>query len=120
MSYLTLKIVHLVGLALLFMGLAGVLACGATPTTSPATRRIFMISHGVGLLILLFSGFTLALQLGIGRNLPGWIWMKMAIWLMAGGTVILARRFSQYAALLMVYFAVLVALAAWLALYKPF
>ena len=120
MSYLTLKIIHLAGLALTFMGLAGVLASSAAEASIPAIRRLFMISHGVGLVILLVTGFTLALQLGIGKNLPGWIWGKVVIWLLAGGSVAAARRLCRFQVPMMVWFLALVAVAAWLALYKPF
>ncbi len=120
MSYLSLKVIHLIGLALTFMGLAGALASSTSAPAPSATRRIFAVSHGVGLVILLASGFTLALQLGIGRNLPGWIWGKLVIWLLAGVTLTLVRRFSRFQVSLLVYFVVLVGLAAWLALYKPF
>ena len=120
MSYVTLKVFHLIGLALTFMGLAGALAANAVPSASPATRRIFVISHGVGLVVLLISGFLLLVQLGIGKNLPGWVWGKVIIWLLAGASLTLVRRFCRFQAPLLLYLAVLVGLAAWLALYKPF
>jgi hypothetical protein len=120
MSYLTLKIVHLTALALTFMGLAGVLVSSAAVSEIPITRRIFMISHGLGLVILLISGFTLALQLGIGKNLPGWIWGKVVIWLLVGASAIVAHRWCRFPVPMLVWFTALVACAAWLALYKPF
>ena len=52
MSYLTLKVFHLVALALTFMGLAGSLAYNAVSSGASITRRIFAISHGIGLLLL--------------------------------------------------------------------
>jgi hypothetical protein len=117
MTYPTLKIFHLIGLALTFMGLAGALAANAASSPS---RRIFVISHGVGLVVLLISGFFLLVQLGIGKNLPGWVWGKVIIWLLAGASLTLVRRFFRFQAPLLLYLAVLVGLAAWLALYKPF
>lgn len=120
MSYLTLKIIHLTGLALTFMGLAGVLASSAAAPAASAPRRLFMICHGLGLVVLLVTGFTLALQLGIGKNLPGWIWGKIVIWLLVGASATVARRLCRFQVQILVWFLVLVAGAAWLALYKPF
>jgi hypothetical protein len=120
MSYLTLKVIHLVALALTFMGLAGALATNVASPGPSITRRIFAISHGIGLLFLLITGFLLLIQLGIGKNLPGWVWAKVIIWLLAGVSATLVRRFARFQVPLLVYLAVLVGLGAWLALYKPF
>src|SRR5246127_2994719 len=120
MSYLTLKVVHLVALALTFMGLAGALASNAVSPGPSLTRRIFAISHGLGLILLLITGFFLLMQLGIGKNLPGWVWGKVIIWLLAGASATLVRRFARFQVPMLVYLALLVGLGAWLALYKPF
>jgi hypothetical protein len=63
MSYLTLKIIHLTGLSLTFMGLAGVLASSVSAPAMPGPRRLFLTCHGLGLVILLVTGFALTLQL---------------------------------------------------------
>jgi uncharacterized membrane protein SirB2 len=120
MPYLTLKVLHLVAVALTFMGLAGALASNAVSPGPSITRRIFAISHGLGLLLLLITGFLLLIQLGIGKNLPGWVWGKVIIWLIAGASATLVRRFARFQVSLLVYLAALVGLGAWLALYKPF
>ena len=120
MPYLTLKVLHLVAVALTFMGLAGALASHAVSPGPSITRRIFAISHGLGLLLLLITGFPLLIQLGIGKNLPGWVWGKVIIWLLAGISATLVRRFARFQVPLLVYLAALVGLGAWLALSKPF
>ena len=120
MSYLTLKIIHLTGLALTFMGLAGVLASSVAAPAMPGPRRLFLTCHGLGLVILLVTGFALTLQLGIGKNLPGWIWGKVVIWLLVGASATVARRLCRFQVSILVWFLILVAGAAWLALYKPF
>src|ERR1700752_612425 len=103
MPYLTLKVVHLVALALTFMGLAGALASNAVSPGPSLPRRIFAISHGLGLLLLLISGFVLLIQLGIGKNLPGWVWGKVIIWLLVGASLMLVRRFSKFKGPLLLY-----------------
>ena len=120
MSYLTLKVIHLIAIALTFMGLAGALASNAVSPGPSITRRIFAISHGIGLIVLLITGFLLVQQLGLGKNMPGWVWGKVIIWLFAGASATLVRRFAKFQVPLLVYLAALVGLAAWLALYKPF
>jgi uncharacterized membrane protein SirB2 len=82
MSYQVLKIVHVTGLALTFMGLAGVLGLKMSGETRPKQRWIFFVAHGLGLLLLLASGFTLVVKLGLmssGHRLPSWV--QWAAWL---------------------------------------
>lgn len=123
MSYHTLVIAHVTGLALVFMGLAGVLGMKMGGEARPKQRWIFFASHGLGLLLLLSSGFALVNRLGLmsgGRFLPGWVQAKLVIWLLAGGAVVLASRLSRYAGWVLLIFAALVVLAAWLGIAQPF
>ncbi len=120
MDYPTLKIIHLTGLALTFMGLAGVLASRAATDAVFKKRWIFHASHGLGLLILLVTGFALAGQLHLMHPVPGWLQGKMFIWLLAGVAMTLATRFSRFAGPILAGYALLVAVAAWLAINKPF
>jgi len=119
MDYPTLKIIHLAGLALTFMGLSGILAIKTTGEAPFAKRLIFHVSHGLGLLILIFSGFALGHQLGI-HEAPRWLKAKFGIWLLAGGSMVLATRFSRFAGPILIFFILLVVTAAWLAIEKPF
>ncbi len=124
MSYATLKIVHLAGLALTFMGLAGVLATSATGDSLPKGRWLFRATHGLGLLLLLATGFALADQLKQMGNemhpVPGWIKAKLGIWLLTGASLALAARLGRFAVLVLVFLTALVVAAAWLAIAKPF
>lgn len=119
MDYPTLKIIHLAGLAMTFMGLTGILAIRMTGQAPLAKRLIFHFSHGLGLLMLLVTGFAMAAKLGI-HSPPGWLKGKMVIWLLAGGSMVLATRFSRFAGAILIFFILLVATAAWLAIDKPF
>lgn len=123
MSYQVLKIAHITGLALTFMGLAGILGMKMSAEARPKRRWIFFAAHGFGLLLLLVSGFMLVGKLGLmsgGHSLPGWVQAKLGIWLLAGGATVLASRLSRYAGLVLLIFTALVATAAWLAIAKPF
>lgn len=118
MEYFTLKIIHLTGLAMTFMGLAGLLALKFADAPTPRRRWMFHASHGAGLILLLASGIALGLQLGLTHPAPFWVVAKFGIWLLAGSSVIL-MRFSRFAGIILIYFSALVFAAAWLAIYKP-
>jgi uncharacterized membrane protein SirB2 len=119
MDYPTLRIVHLTGLALTFMGLAGVLALKFKGENTFKQRWIFHVAHGMGLLVILASGIGLGLKLGLVHPAPFWIIAKFGVWLLAGSAMILALRFSRFAGIILIYFTALVLAAAWLAIYKP-
>lgn len=120
MDYPTLRIIHLTGLALTVMGLAGVLASKAASEAVFKKRWIFHASHGVGMLLLLISGFALSGLLGLMHPMPGWLKAKFVILLLAGGAIAIATRFSRFAGWVLIFFAALVLAAAWLAIDKPF
>jgi hypothetical protein len=119
MDYTTLKIVHLTGLALTFMGLSGILAINMAGGAPFSKRLIFYIAQGVGLLLLIVTGFGLGAALGLHAP-PGWMKAKFVIWLLAGGAMVLATRFSRYGGAVLAIFTLLVVAAAWLAIDKPF
>lgn len=121
MSYEFYKILHVTGFIMVFLGLAGILALRmAGPNLSPRPYRLFAITHGVGLLIAFVAGFGLAARLNMFQNLPLWVWAKIAIWLVLGGAIALAKRKGQIGTPLLVFFIGLGCTAAWLAIAKPF
>jgi hypothetical protein len=120
MNHDTLKCIHVVGLALTFMGLTGILALRMAGQGKLPGRLLFHVSHGLGLLLIVVTGFMMASQLGVLHTAPPWLKGKMVIWLFAAGSVSLAARFSRYAVPVYLFFVALVATAAWLGLMKPF
>ena len=121
-SYSVYRLVHLVGIILLFVVLGG-LSYSATRTgkAGAASGRLPMILHGVALFIVLLGGFGLLARLGIvqGHAFPGWVWAKLGIWLLAGAAVVIPKRKPEWALGLFVLLPVLGGLAAWLAIFKP-
>lgn len=116
------KVLHLLAILVLFIsmgGLAMVTLRGGTDAEKKAARKPLMILHGVALLVILVAGFGMMARLGMmGGGWPGWIFGKVAIWVVLGGAVAMLKKpmgLTSYLALPIVG-----AIAAWLAIYKPF
>jgi hypothetical protein len=122
-SYPVYRVVHLLGIFILFVILGG-LAYGASraDTGGAVSRRTGMVLHGVGLFIVLLGGFGLLARLGVmhGMSWPGWVWAKLGIWALLGAAVVVPRRKPEWAGGLLLLLPALGGLAAWLAIFKPF
>lgn len=119
MSYEIYKIAHLLGLSLVVLSLGGIAlhAINGGSKASNSFRKGVMITHGVGLLLLLVAGFGMLARLGI-TGMPGWVIGKIVIWLILGALVGLAYK-QQLARKVWVAVPLLVVLAAALAIVKP-
>lgn len=123
MPYAAYKWLHLIGVFLLLLALGSVAthAMNGGTRESNAARRLSSISHGVGLLLVLVAGFGLLARLHImGAGLPGWVWAKIGVWVVLGGMLVLPYRMPRHAGALWGVTLLLAAVAAWLAIYKPF
>ena len=123
-SYQAYKVIHLFGVFLTLAALAGLAlaaANGATRQTNQA-RKLISLSHGIGLLVILLGGFGLLARLGVmhGSAFPGWVWAKLAIWVTMGALVALPYRRPDLARTVFIVLPFLGAVAAWLAISKPF
>lgn len=115
------KIMHILGLTIMLMGLAGVLfAFALNSVVPPKVRMMTFAFHGTGLLLMLVGGFGMLARLGLVNGLPLWIYAKLAIWLIFSGATVLAKRKLLPPGLFIVLAAALVGIATYLALYKPF
>jgi len=115
------KIFHLLGMALLLTSLAGVATHavgGGTKESNPAGRLLAM-AHGLGLLLVLVSGFGMLARLDLSFS-GGWVWVKVLIWLVLGAATALPYRSQAAARSLPIVLPLLVGLAACMALFKPF
>jgi hypothetical protein len=112
------KIVHLLGIMLMFSALGAVAATAAAGDHSPRLKKIGGLAHGLALLIILVGGFGMLARLGINTGWPLWIWLKLAIWVVFGAATVVARRASDKAIWLLFLLPVLGAVSAWLALYQ--
>ena len=84
-------------------------------------RKLAFITHGLGLLLILVSGFGMLARMGLVGGLPPWIHAKLTIWVLAGVAIAVAKRKSEklavwiYAATVLLGFT-----AAYIAIFKPF
>lgn len=120
MDYLIYKIIHLTGIAFTVAGL-GALAGHALMGGQKGVgiRRLAIVGHGLGLLLVLLGGFGMLARLNIHWPWPGWVLAKVGVWVLFGALATVAGKRAG-SKLSFVLVPVLVGLTAWIALYKPF
>jgi hypothetical protein len=118
MSYELYRVLHIIGIVLLFTSLGALAAIGGR--TDDRLRRFAAIIHGVAVAVILIAGFGLLARLKMFGGFPTWIWIKLGIWLTLAMAVLPLRRKSEFASWFFLAFPLLGGIAAWLAVYKPF
>ena len=119
MSYGFYKVVHVLGLLMLFSGLAGMIVhagTGGDRSRNPLRRALASL-HGGGLVLLLVSGFGILGEVGLG--FPVWAMAKLGLWLAFGALVAIPYRKPEWNGALLWLLPILGALAGYLAFYKP-
>ncbi len=109
MSYDFYRVLHLVGLAAVFLGLGGILAGG---------RKTFSMLHGIGLLILIVSGF--GMQAKGSLEFQGWLISMIAVWVVLGVVPVAIKKKVLPAPVAAIVALALVGAAAWLGIKRPF
>jgi hypothetical protein len=120
MPYQFYLVLHFLGIFLVLMPLAGIcfhLAAGGTREWP--LRKFAAMLHGIGLLIALIAGFGLLAKLGMMKSLPPWAIGKLVIWLILGAMPALLYRKAQMAKGWLFLVIALAVLAGGLAAYKP-
>jgi hypothetical protein len=116
LPYETYKTVHFIGLAMVLLSLGALIVHQQTILS----KRTLAVTHGIGLLLLLVTGFGMLAKAGI-HSVPGWVGGKLAIWLILGAYMALIPRLrNRQAGLLWWSIVVLVGTAGYLATTKPF
>ena len=110
------RIVHLLGVFFILLGLAALwgVAIGKGGVIDRKWRLSLAILHGIGMAIVLATG------LAMKGPWAGWLTAKLAIWLVLGASMVIAKRKAQIGVVLLVGWAVFAATAALLAINKPF
>lgn len=122
MSYEVYKVLHIFGVVLLYTALGGVTlhAMNGGTRDSNTSRAVASASHGVALLLILVAGFGMLAKLGLTAAIPGYVWAKLAVWLLLGAAIAIVPRQPSLAKALWWVFPLLGGAAAWLAIAKPF
>jgi hypothetical protein len=115
MPYATYKLLHLIGIVVLLLGLGVALS---TAKGSGAGRRIGLLLHGVGLLLVLVAGFGLQAKGNVG--FPAWLWAKIGAWVVLAFLPMVVRRSIVGAGTALVLAAAAAGAAVYLVLYRPF
>jgi uncharacterized membrane protein len=134
MSHAFYNLLHILGLILIIQSVASAVyfrlygagsvanvasATDATPVENPA-RKMLSILHGIGMLLILVSGFGMLARLGMTGGLPNWIYGKLVIWLIFGASIALVNRGKGSPMLWWILIIVLGGAAAWMGINKPF
>lgn len=117
LTYQTYKMLHYLGLILLFFGIGGVMIpsiAGLKLEGKP--RMVAFITHGIGMLLLIVAGFGMLARLQL-EGIPSWIHVKLAVWLIMGLAIGLAKRMPSWLVLIAILAIALI--APYMAIYKP-
>ena len=121
MSYQFYKVLHLLGIMLLFFGFGGLLvAAYGKVALSKGARIMAFATHGLGLLLIFVAGFGMAAKLGIMANFPGWMQAKVGIWVLLAVGISLVKRKGYIGWPVAVLLFGLGTTAAFIAINKPF
>ena len=123
MLYATYKLLHFLGIFVMLTALAAasmhVLRGGAR--ADMPHRKWFAAAHGVAALLVLTGGFGMLARIGVMHGaLPGWVYLKLVMWIALGGALFLAYRGQGWAKALLIAVPLLALAGGAVALYKPF
>ena len=93
------QVLHIVGIAMVFLGYGALLARSMAAPDNVSVRKLGSITSGIGLLLILVAGFGLISKMGHSFTSP-WLIVKMLIWLAFGGLIVLINRKPQLAVML--------------------
>ena len=104
---------------MLFMGYGALLARSLLRSDSAELKRLGAITSGIGLVLILIAGFGLIAKL-YNNSFQGWMLVKLGLWILLGGVIVLINRVPSIAKLLWWVIIALGALAAYMVYMRPF
>jgi len=116
------EIIHVIGIAMLFVAIGGVAVHAANGGTkaNTSTRGIVATIFGLGSFLILLGGFGMMARLGLVRGAPpAWLTVKMVIWLVLSALVLVPYRKPALAKPFLLLLPLLAGLAVYMAVYKP-
>jgi len=118
MSLLFYKVLHIIGILMLFLSIGGAVMRAAMDSKNEKLERFILINHGVSLFIIVVAGFGLLAK--VGMVFTGWIVIKIVIWLIMAGLILPIKKMPEKSSVWWFFALLLGAIAAYMALYKPF
>ncbi|HAG91383.1 MAG TPA: hypothetical protein DCL41_05900 [Bdellovibrionales bacterium] len=109
-SYEIYKLTHILSFLFIFIGLAAYIY---------SHKKIFALFHGLGLALLLVTGFGLLARLGLTSGIPQWVWVKLGVWFLVGATYSVAKRKMLSPFFQITLWMILAGIAASMAIFKP-
>ena len=91
MNYEIYRLIHFAGIFTLFLAFGYLLA-------GPKAPKAAAIGHGIGLFLILLGGFGMQAKMKAGyvatygSGFPTWLIIKIVIWLVLGGSIVLLKR----------------------------
>lgn len=90
------QILHIVGIAMIFMGYGALLARSMIKSEDTSVRKLGSITSGIGLALVLIAGLGMIARLDYSHSAP-WLIVKLLVWLALGGVVSLINRKPEFA-----------------------
>lgn len=109
---------HITGIIMLFMGYGALLARSMVRNDSSKLKRLASITSGIGLVLIFVAGFGLMAKL-YNNSFQSWMLVKIVIWLVLGGIIVLINRVPALAKLLWWVIIAMGALAAYMVYMRP-
>jgi uncharacterized membrane protein SirB2 len=121
MSYQVYKVLHLVGIIVVFMSLGGLILHTLNGGTKDSfkIRKFFSINHGLGLFISFVAGFGLLARTGASFS-EGWVLVKFVIWLLVAGLSVIIYKKPKLAKVFWVVLIFFGGTAVYMVQNKPF
>ncbi len=88
---LVYKVIHLAGVMMVFLGFGGLIVRGLLDQDNKKLRALGSATSGIGLLLLLVSGFGMVARYGFSY-VDAWLIVKYAIWLALGALTTVANK----------------------------
>lgn len=119
LSFATYKLIHLIGLFLLFFS-AGIFFVQQREWGTDKSLKLPSWLGGGGMFLILLGGFGMLARLEMHGGWPGWIHAKLTLWVIATALVVAAMRQKLPGNVLGHALLVIAILAGVMALWKPF
>jgi predicted membrane channel-forming protein YqfA (hemolysin III family) len=112
------KILHLIGILMLFLSIGGAIIRAAIDQKNEKLEKFVLINHGTSLLIIVVAGFGMLAKLGMVFST--WVVVKIIIWLLMGALIMPIKKMPEKRTVWWVTALVLGSISAYMAIYKPF